>query len=219
MNEFSNTPYGLIKMKPLIYIVRHGETELNAGKRFRGFMDVPLDDNGIKQIEQAKVDLSDVDLSHAYSSDLKRAVKTATIILEGHGMAVKTLPDMRPWNVGKFTGQPKNAENKKELQSYADAPDEVIPGGESLNQFRVRYKRAFDMAVSGANTSVSNGGGATLMAQHASNCHEVGNILYHNIEVLDVEPGGIIVISRLGNKLSASIFKGAAKGDKPDVVS
>jgi broad specificity phosphatase PhoE len=225
MNEFSETPYSLIRMRPLIYIVRHGETELNAGKRFRGFMDVLLDENGVEQAKQARNDLSDIELSYAYSSDLKRASKTMEIILQGHGsyeydsVTSKILTDMRPWNVGKFAGQPKNAENKKALQGYADNPDEVVPDGESLNQFRARYQKVFNKVVDEAKASVFNGRGASLMAQHASNCHEVGNIIYGDIDTLDVEPGGIIIVSILGNKLSASIFKGAAKENQPDTVS
>lgn len=219
MNEFSNASYKWVKMKPLIYIVRHGETDLNAGNKFRGFANVPLDDNGIKQAQRVRDDLADIDLSHGYSSDLKRAIKTMEIVLEKHDVTGTTLSDMRPWNVGKFTGQPKSPENKKQLQAYADSPDTVIPGGESLNQFRKRYTRAFYNVLDEAEASVASGEGASLMAQHASNCHEVGNIIYGDIEALDVEPGGVIVVARVGDKLVASIFKGAAKGDKPDVVS
>ena len=219
MNEFSGASYRLVRMKPIIYIVRHGSTILNDSGKFRGWTDVPLDSKGKKQAEQAKVDLSDIKLSHGYSSDLKRAIETRDIILQDHDISGKEIHDMRPWDVGKFTGQPKSAENKKELQEYADTPDKVVPNGESLNQFRARYKKVFDDIVAEASASVSSGGGASLMAQHASNCHEVGNIIYNDIDALDVDPGGIIIVSLFGNKLSASIFKGGATGDTGEVVS
>jgi broad specificity phosphatase PhoE len=219
MNEFSGASYKLVRMKPIIYIVRHGETTLNAGNKFRGFADVPLDENGIKQADQVRDDLSDVNLSHSYSSDLQRAEKTANIIIKPHGISNKILKDMRPWDVGKFTGQPKNAENKKELQAFADTPDKAIPDGESLNQFRDRYTRAFNQIVDEARASVFSGGGASLMAQHASNCHEVGNIVYGDIDVLDIDPGGIIIISWSPSGISASIFKGAANNNERDTVS
>lgn len=221
MNEFSNVSYGLVRMKPLIYIVRHGSTVLNESGKFRGFMDVPLDEKGIKQAKQNREALSGVNISHAYSSDLKRAIKTKEIILQGHGpymydsVPSKALSGMRPWNVGEFAGQIKNEENKKKLQSYADNPDEVVPGGESLNSFRDRYKKVFDKVLAEASSSK----GPSLMAQHASNCHEVGNILYGDIDALDIEPGGIIVVSRLGGKLVGTIFKGAETGDHSETVS
>lgn len=219
MNQFSNASYGMVRMKPLIYVVRHGETDLNAGNKFRGFANVPLDDNGIKQAQDARDDLSSIDFAHGFSSDLKRAEKTMRIVLEGHDIEGTPISAMRPWDVGKFTGQPKNAENKKELQGFADTPDKPIPGGESLNQFRSRYQAAFNKILGQAKLDVYSGRGPSLMAQHASNCHEVGNIIYGDIDLLDVDPGGIIIVSSLGNSITASIFKGAAKGNKPDVVS
>ena len=211
MGEFSNASYKLVRMKSLIYAVRHGETELNAGNKFRGFMDVPLDRNGIKQAKEIRDILSGAKLSHAYSSDLKRASETVDIILQGRDIPSKILADIRPWNVGQFSGKPKNAENKKALQEYADNPDKVIPGGESLNQFRARYKKAFDAILAEAEASISSGYGLSLIVQHASNSHELGNILYNDIDALDVDPGGVIVISRTGNKLSSHVLKGAAE--------
>ena len=217
--EFSRASYKLVRMKPIIYVARHGSTLLNDSGKFRGWTNIPLDKKGVDQAKEVKTDLEDIDLAHAYSSDMRRAKETMDIILEGHDIVGKELRDMRPWDVGKFTGQPKNEENKKELQDYADTTNKVIPGGESLNQFRERYLKAFSTIVDEAQASVFNGGGPSLMAQHASNCHEIGNIIYGDIDTLDVDPGGIIVVSMQGNNLSASIFKGAATGDKPEVVS
>jgi hypothetical protein len=44
--------------------------------------------------------------------------------------------------------------------------------------------------------------------QHASNDHEVGNILHHDIDALDVEPGGIIGIFKGPNGFAGRILKG-----------
>lgn len=35
----------------IVYLLRHGQTELNAAGRLRGRVDVPLDERGLKQAE------------------------------------------------------------------------------------------------------------------------------------------------------------------------
>ena len=187
--------------KPVCYIIRHGETDLNAGNKFRGFMDVELDDKGRRQAEQARAFLAGVHFANAYSSDLKRAAETLDIVLAGDkGLMPERLCALRPWNIGKMAGQEKSQANKQQLSEYADNPDEPVPGGESLRWFRSRYKNVFGDILSRQ--------GPTLVVQHASNDHEVGHILHNDIDALDVEPGGIIGIFRGPHGFVGKILKG-----------
>lgn len=190
--------------EPIIYIVRHGETDLNAGNKFRGFMDVELDQNGVREAYEARDTLGKVRFNHAYSSDLRRATKTLEIILGDADVVSQRLAAMRPWNIGFFTGEQKSDKNKAALQGYANHPSEPIPDGESLNWFRSRYQHFFWDCVKEAVES-----GPTLLAQHASNNHEVGNVLYNDIDTVDVDPGGVIAIYHvLPAHLEAHILKG-----------
>lgn len=62
-----------------IYIVRHGETDLNSEKRCMGQrIDQELNSTGIKQAEELASKLDTFDL--IFTSPLKRAVQTAEII-------------------------------------------------------------------------------------------------------------------------------------------
>jgi len=193
---------------PAIYFFRHGQTELNAGNAFRGFMDVDLDDEGRTQARDQAVYTKSVPFAAFYSSDLKRAVQTMKIVQKANSYAQELIPEIvaagRPWNVGKFSGKPKTASNKKELQLYADS-GETIPGGESLGQFRSRFGKLFQDALDKA---LAKGGPVGLFG-HASNGHEIGNIIYGDIDRLDTDPGGIICvyISRAG--LEGRVLKGA----------
>jgi probable phosphoglycerate mutase len=187
--------------QPVLYIIRHGETDLNAGNKFRGFMDVELDSNGRRQAEEARKFLQGVHFAQAYSSDLRRAAETLDIVLKGDkGLMPERLCALRPWNIGDMAGKAKSVANKKALAEYADNPDEPVPGGESLNWFRSRYKNVLGDILSKQ--------GPTLIVQHASNDHEVGNILHHDIDALDVEPGGIIGIFKGPNGFAGKILKG-----------
>ncbi len=64
----------------MIYIVRHGQTEMNQRRVLQGRSDVPLNDTGIKQAQQLAAELSTVSFDRVYTSPLKRAVQTAKII-------------------------------------------------------------------------------------------------------------------------------------------
>jgi broad specificity phosphatase PhoE len=192
---------------PALYFFRHGETDLNAGNSFRGFIDVDLDDNGKQQAREAAQHVKDVPFTALYSSDLKRAQQTMRFIQRANSHARELVPEIvaagRPWNVGKFSGKPKTAENKKALQMYADS-GETIPGGESLPQFRSRFQKLFEDAVEKA---LSTGGPVGIFG-HASNGHEIGNIIYGDIDRLDTDPGGIVCVYISRSGYEGRVLKG-----------
>lgn len=195
--------------QPALYIVRHGTTDLNAGNKFRGFMDVDLDDQGRIDARSIRDLLADVPLVAIFSSDLSRAAETADIINQKHKLKIEQVAAGRPWHVGKFAGKTKNEINKRALASYAATPDISVPEGESLNEFRARYKALFDRRVQDS----MDLGGPILLVGHASNLHEVGNIISGDIDAYDVDPGGIVAIYITRDGLSARIVKGAAQTD------
>lgn len=67
----------------MIYIVRHGQTELNSRQVLQGRSDYPLNETGIRQAEEAAERLGDVAFSRVYTSPLVRAVQTAQILAPG----------------------------------------------------------------------------------------------------------------------------------------
>ena len=65
----------------LIYIIRHGKTELNKSNVLQGRSDYPLNDEGIKQAEEAAFILKNVTFDYVFSSPLIRSVRTAEIVV------------------------------------------------------------------------------------------------------------------------------------------
>ena len=70
-----------------IYLVRHGETTLNARGCNYGRTDVGLSGRGRRQAEELRNFFGQVPLDAVVTSPLKRAVETAEIILSGRGIA------------------------------------------------------------------------------------------------------------------------------------
>ena len=68
-----------------IYIVRHGQTDSNKIKdRFGGRVDVLLNDTGRDEARELKSKLEGITFDRVYSSPLKRAYETATIISDNN---------------------------------------------------------------------------------------------------------------------------------------
>ena len=69
----------------VIYLIRHGQTELNNAQALQGRSDHPLNETGIRQAREAARKLRDrgVQFSRVFSSPLIRAVQTAEIVAPG----------------------------------------------------------------------------------------------------------------------------------------
>ena len=65
----------------MIYIIRHGKTELNKANVLQGRSDHPLNEEGIEEASKAAEKLKDINFSYVFSSPLIRAVKTAKIVV------------------------------------------------------------------------------------------------------------------------------------------
>ena len=65
----------------MIYVIRHGQTELNNRKLLQGRSNQPLNEAGLAQAQQAAALLRGIAFSAVYSSPLTRAVQTAEAVV------------------------------------------------------------------------------------------------------------------------------------------
>ncbi|MGG1632864.1 histidine phosphatase family protein [Rossellomorea sp. NRS-1567] len=63
----------------MIYVIRHGQTDLNKEGRLQGRKGLPLNKEGFRQAEYLKDKLSQIPFDYVYSSPQERAVQTAEI--------------------------------------------------------------------------------------------------------------------------------------------
>ncbi len=147
-----------------LLLVRHGRTEWNKGEIFRGTADIPLDDQGRREAACARDWLQGESFGAAYSSPLCRAMETARIILEPHGLEVRPHPGLTDLDYGDWQG--KSLSEVKRLypelyRQWETAPHTVVfPNGEGLGAVR-------DRALAVASEVVSRHPGETvLLAAH-----------------------------------------------------
>ncbi len=87
-----------------ILLVRHAESDWNRERRWQGHADPPLSARGREQADELAERLVGEKLAAVYSSDLRRAVETATVVARGHGLDVITDPALREIDVGEWSG-------------------------------------------------------------------------------------------------------------------
>jgi broad specificity phosphatase PhoE len=125
-----------------IVLIRHGQTEWNRIERFRGHIDVPLNDDGHRQAQMVARRLSSWHINGVYSSPLARALQTADPIAEACGRSVSLLDGITDVDYGSWAGlSPEEAASQypELFETWLENPQLIhFPGGESLEQVESR---------------------------------------------------------------------------------
>jgi broad specificity phosphatase PhoE len=125
-----------------LLLIRHGETLWNREEIFRGQIEVPLNETGFSQARHIARLLQEVPLDAVYSSPLGRALETARIIAEPHGLSVISEPGLIDLDYGSWQGlsHQQVRERFPDLyQVWLTAPHKVrFPNGESLDDVSSR---------------------------------------------------------------------------------
>jgi broad specificity phosphatase PhoE len=134
-----------------IYLVRHGQTAWNKEEIFRGRIDVPLDETGLRQAELAGEYFKGMEIHAIYSSPLSRALETAQKIAQFHNTKVQPLQGILDMSFGRWEGQSHLDIQKNDREIYRQWREEPhlvrLPSGESLDDVRVRAMAALEEVI------------------------------------------------------------------------
>ena len=152
-----------------LLLVRHGETDWNRQKRFQGQIDVPLNDMGQMQSQQAANFLQAIPIRYAVTSPMLRPKETAEIILQHHPEVELELSDnLQEISHGLWEGKLEaeiEQEFPGELHRWQTAPETVqMPEGENLQQVWDRAIAAWDEIVQTAQNRPEPG--ITMVVAH-----------------------------------------------------
>ena len=111
----------------MIYIIRHGQTELNQRKLLQGRSDRLLNDVGIEQAREAAAALRGVSFDHVFTSPLRRAIQTAEIVAPD----VRAVIDERliEMDYGPYEGTDLTALPSEVLTFFSDFVHNPAPAG------------------------------------------------------------------------------------------
>jgi broad specificity phosphatase PhoE len=131
-----------------VLLVRHGSTALNAkgtgtsadaSGRVKGWLDVPLDEDGKREAERIALRLRDANVKVIYSSDLQRALDTAGEIKRRTGaLGPIPTPELKPWNLGQLQNRRITAVSP-EMARLVRHEEESPRKGEPFRTFRRRF--------------------------------------------------------------------------------
>ncbi len=180
--------------EPIVLVLRHGQTLLNKDKKFRSLRNVPLDEVGIQQAQDAAEFLKNYPIKKIFASPLDRAVHTAMLVEEVAGAPITKDPDLLPWNLGELSGKSRD-KYADVLNYHIDHPEIEVPGGESLKQFRDKMFGAFDRIINDA--SADN---LILIVAHTSTITTLNQWIDENYtgrpesDDESVQPGGVCAL-------------------------
>ncbi|HTS40764.1 MAG TPA: histidine phosphatase family protein [Xanthobacteraceae bacterium] len=165
--------------RPVLYYVRHGQTDWNVERRLQGQHDIPLNALGRRQAVQcgrilhelfARDDRSPGDFDY-FSSPLGRARKTMELMraelgldIEGYRTDIRLLE----MSFGRWEGFTPTELEKREAAALAardrDKWQFVLPGGESYAQLLVRVRAWYETVERDAVVSAHGGVARALIA-------------------------------------------------------
>ena len=151
------------------FFIRHGETNWNREFKYQGSSDIELSGDGVEQARRTGLRLSRIVPSRVCSSPLKRARRTAEIIMENNsGAAVIDLcDDLREISFGSWEGLtvPEIKERDAEtFEAWRRAPFSAVPeGGESFAEVAERARRSAKIMK-----EAGSPGGVTFVVAHGA---------------------------------------------------
>lgn len=139
-------------MDPItLYLLRHGESELNARRIFAGrSVDPRLTPLGLEEAQSQALALRDVPFSAIYASPLLRARQTAAAVAAGRDLAISIDERLKEVDLGALDGLQINdlgnqANYRAVLTQWeAGQLDAGFAGGETLREVEQRFRSFLD---------------------------------------------------------------------------
>jgi broad specificity phosphatase PhoE len=125
-----------------LLLIRAGETDWNLQGRWQGWVPVPLNAHGRKQVYRLAHFIRNIKPARLYSSDNRRAAQTAELLAEPLGYSPVLDERLRERSIGRWQGmilpEIRDWHPDEYARLMADPENYWIPGGESLRQVRER---------------------------------------------------------------------------------
>jgi 2,3-bisphosphoglycerate-dependent phosphoglycerate mutase len=140
---------------PNLVLIRHGQSIWNLQNRFTGWVDVPLSPTGVEEARRAAKHIQLMSFDVAYTSALRRAQDTLSIIQEELGWDVPVIRDqaLNERHYGDLQGLDKDEtraiHGAEQVHIWRRSFDTPPPNGEALKNTAERTLPFFDRCIMG----------------------------------------------------------------------
>ncbi len=137
-----------------VLLIRHGAVVGDAGRRYIGATDWPMDERGEAQIDELSERLNArFRISRIYCSDLRRSRRTAELLAAGHGTPIHVRPALREIDMGAWEGVLRAEIARSEPEAYERRGRDITgyrpPRGESFSDLAARALPCWRSLVAG----------------------------------------------------------------------
>jgi alpha-ribazole phosphatase len=193
-----------------LLLARHGQSVSNAVRRFQGAQDVALSPLGVRQAEALRRALSARPIAHVYTSPLERARRTAEIAVDGLGLPLTVVDDLRELSLGEWEGCTVEEIRARPGDPYTrwvrDPVRGLPPGGEPLAEVQARVLRAVArIAAAHPNGDdvliVSHGGVISALLAHwlGLSLSSIWRLAVSNGSLSEVAPPRVMSLNETGH--------------------
>ena len=197
-----------------ILLVRHGQSQGNAERRFGGHSPTPLSELGLRQAEATGRALVTEGVTAIYSSDLLRAVQTAGPLARETGLELNQTGALRERSVGRMEGLTFEEAAEAYPEEYGALLrrdfEHVLSGGESYRQLLDRAAAELDRAIErhrgGTIVAFSHTGTICILALHLMGALDAPNLrpvwissANCGVTRFEIQHGGLIRVLRVND--------------------
>jgi probable phosphoglycerate mutase len=146
-----------------LLLLRHGETEFTAQRRYSGRGDIPLTERGVAQAQAVGRRLAGTSIDAVVTSPLERCVRTAEIVSAGAPIVVDG--DLTECDFGEWEGltfAEVRARWPDEVDRWLASTAVAPPGGEAMDRVAERVERAV------AGVRANHPSGVVVVVSHVS---------------------------------------------------
>lgn len=157
-----------------VFLIRHGETAGTVKGKFMGEMDLPLNKEGRIEAERLAERLKVEKITAFYTSPLKRALETATILNKFHRLPLKKQKALKEIRLGEWEGLTLEEIYRRDKilcqKWFSDIENFTMPAGESVKAMKERIIKGWEKIHSrhrrGTVVIVTHGGPIRILLCH-----------------------------------------------------
>ncbi len=131
-----------------LYLIRHGQTDINLSNQMGQVRSSPLNKTGEHQAQllKQKFDKEKLVFDAVYCSTYDRAQDTARILMQDYHFPARTVEDLKEYNAGYWLGKDRGETLTPDILFKMNALGQAFqpPNGESLNEVQRRAAKWLD---------------------------------------------------------------------------